>query len=598
MLSALLGVGSKLFKEKKLSSGRESSDAGKKIAKNKFLNIKDKKKDADPIKEGMVKPPRISAEKLLPQSKINNLLKETKTDNNKTKGGDIKGIFGEINSSLNDIIKYLKSDNENKNKQKERQRVESQRAANKVRENELEDKTDKFGFLRNISLPNDPFNIVGYFRSILIGALVLAVLKNLDKIVNFFRNAYKAFEEFITLLGEFLSPVWDGLKWITNEGVKIIAEIMGVPKEDIDADNLSKNLTEIAKLIPGMEQLFNNIKSAVDSLDTNSSSSSSPRSSYAKAGEIPSEVIQDTEFTQGVTNLAKKYNVPEDYLYAVMGFETGGTFDPAEKNRAGSGATGLIQFMDSTAEELGTTTDKLAGMSRSEQLVYVDKYFSGKGIEGGNLGDIYMAVLFPAAVGKPDDFVLFGKGALPKYTGKAYEQNKGLDKNGDGSITRGEAVESVLKYLPKNSVPSNIPEYDKNKKYKVGDVVMKNGKTVKFDGFGWAEVQGITSQNLGGGQAPAAPAPVPEPPAAPAAPAQVIPLEPKASSSVSGISERAEYEMPAGSSQVFLMPQQSGGNIIVSGGGEMMPPIMGPKKIDILNSLYQAQLIGFLYKQG
>jgi len=596
MLSALLGVGSKLFKAKKLSSGRESSDAGKKIAKNKFLNIKDKKKGADPIKEGMVKPPRISAEKLLPQSKINNLLKETKTDNNKTKGGDIKGIFGEINNSLNDIIKYLKNDNENKNKQKERQRVESQRAANKVRENELEDKTDKFGFLRNISLPDDPLNIVGYFRSILIGALVLAVLKNLDKIVNFFRNVYKAFEEFITLLGEFLSPVWDGLKWITNEGVKIIAEIMGVPKEDIDADNLSKNLTEIAKLIPGMEQLFNNIKSAVDSLDTNSSSSSSPsspRSSYAKAGEIPSEVTQDTEFTQGVTNLAKKYNVPEDYLYAVMGFETGGTFDPSVKNQAGSGATGLIQFMDSTAEGLGTTTDKLAGMSRSEQLVYVDKYFSGKGIEGGSLSDIYMAVLFPAAVGKPDDFVLFGKGAMSGYTGKAYEQNKGLDKNNDGSITKAEASESVSRYLPKNSVPSNIPEYDENKTYKVGDVVMKNGKNVKFDGFGWAEVQGITSQNLGGGQAPAAP--VPEPPAAPA---QVISLEPKASSSVSGISERAEYEIPAGSSQVFLMPQQSGGNIIVSGGGEMMPPIIGPKKIDILNSLYQAQLIGFLYKQG
>lgn len=597
MLSALLGVGSKLFKAKKLSSGRESSDAGKKIAKNKFLNIKDKKKGADPIKEGMVKPPRISAEKLLPQSKINNLLKETKTDNNKTKGGDIKGIFGEINSSLNDIIKYLKSDNENKNKQKERQRVESQRAANKVRENELEDKTDKFGFLRNISLPNDPFNIVGYFRSILIGALVLAVLKNLDKIVNFFRNVYEVFKEFITLLGEFLSPIWEGLKWITNEGVKLVAEIMGVPKEDIDADDLSKNLTEIAKLIPGMEQLFNNIKSAVDSLDTNSSSSSSPRSSYAKAGEIPSEVTQDTEFTQGVTNLAKKYNVPEDYLYAVMGFETGGTFDPSIKNQAGSGATGLIQFMGSTAKGLGTTTDELAGMTRTEQLVYVDKYFSGKGIEGGSLSDIYMAVLFPAAVGKPDDFVLFGKGAMSGYTGIAYEQNKGLDKNNDGSVTKAEASESVSKYLPKNSVPSNIPEYDenkaKNKKYKVGDVVIKNGKTVKFDGFGWAEVQGITSQNLGGGQAPAVPAPPAAPPAA-----QVLQSEPKASSSVSGISERAEYEMPAGSGQLFLMPQQSGGNIIVSGGGEMMPPIMGPKKIDILNSLYQAQLIGFLYKQG
>ena len=61
-------------------------------------------------------------------------------------------------------------------------------------------------------------------------------------------------------------------------------------------------------------------------------------------------------FTSGVSELAKKYNVPEDYLYAVMSFETGGTFDPAQKNMAGSGATGLIQFMPDTAKGLGTST--------------------------------------------------------------------------------------------------------------------------------------------------------------------------------------------------------------------------------------------------
>ena len=273
-----------------------------------------------------------------------------------------------------------------------------------------------------------------------------------------------------------------------------------------------------------------------------------------------------------------------------MGFETGGTFDPSVKNQAGSGATGLIQFMDSTAKGLGTTTDKLAGMSRSEQLVYVDKYFSGKGIEGGSLSDIYMAVLFPAAVGKPDDFVLFGKGAMSGYTGKAYKQNKGLDKNNDGSITKAEASESVSRYLPKNSVPSNIPEYDenkaKNKTYKVGDVVMKNGKTVKFDGFGWAEVQGITSQNLGGGQTPAA---------------QIqAPAQSPAASSVSAISESADYEMPGGMSGTMIMPMQSrGGSPTISGGGGgggMMP--VGISKKEVLNSLYQAQLVGFLYKQG
>ena len=42
----------------------------------------------------------------------------------------------------------------------------------------------------------------------------------------------------------------------------------------------------------------------------------------------PKAVADDKPFQQGVSNLAKKYNVSEDDLYAVMSFETGGTFDP------------------------------------------------------------------------------------------------------------------------------------------------------------------------------------------------------------------------------------------------------------------------------
>ena len=49
-------------------------------------------------------------------------------------------------------------------------------------------------------------------------------------------------------------------------------------------------------------------------------------------------------------------------------------------------------------------------------MQYVEKYLSNKGVRGGNLSDLYMAVLFPAAVGKPDNFVLFGNGAtIPGY---------------------------------------------------------------------------------------------------------------------------------------------------------------------------------------
>ena len=70
---------------------------------------------------------------------------------------------------------------------------------------------------------------------------------------------------------------------------------------------------------------------------------------------------------------------------AVMSFETGGTFNPGIRNAAGSGATGLIQFMPSAAAGLGTSTQALAGMSRAEQMKYVEKYLSNKGVKGGSV---------------------------------------------------------------------------------------------------------------------------------------------------------------------------------------------------------------------
>jgi hypothetical protein len=571
------------------ASKRAAGTAGKKLSKDKFFN-KEEKQESDNIKTGMARP-SISPTKLLPPSDIKDPPKKVDLSKGGEEGG-IKDTFNKIDDTLNGIISSINRENQFRKKESEDSRKRAELENKQRQENKLERGGKSRGIGPSIKLPGDGFGIGKFFKNIIIGGLILAIMKNLQSIIEFFKKTYKQVKEFMEKLGEFLTPIWDGLKWIVGEGIKLVAKILGIPEEDVDDKDILKNLNEILKQIPLINNLFKGIKDAVDSIDTNSgssSSSSSPRSSYSKAGEIPSEVTQDTEFTQGVTNLAKKYNVPEDYLYAVMGFETGGTFDPSVKNQAGSGATGLIQFMDSTAEGLGTTTDKLAGMSRSEQLVYVDKYFSGKGIEGGSLSDIYMAVLFPAAVGKPDDFVLFGKGAMSGYTGKAYEQNKGLDKNNDGSITKAEASESVSRYLPKNSVPSNIPEYDENKTYKVGDVVMKNGKNVKFDGFGWAEVQGITSQNLGGGQAPA---PV-------ASPAQVQSAQSSAASSASAISESADYEIPGGVSGTMIMPMQSqGGSPTMSGGGGggMMP--VGISKKEVLNSLYQAQLVGFLYKQG
>ena len=156
--------------------------------------------------------------------------------------------------------------------------------------------------------------------------------------------------------------------------------------------------------------------------------------------ESATRVLQDNpDFKEGISRLSTKYNVPPNALMAIMDFETGGSFDPAETNQAGSGATGLIQFMPKTARSLGTTTAELAQMSQTEQLVYVEKYFDqfGDRLSGGNLDDIYMAVLWPKAIGKPDGYVLFRRGTT------AYRQNSGLDHNEDGTISKYEAATKV-----------------------------------------------------------------------------------------------------------------------------------------------------------
>ena len=170
----------------------------------------------------------------------------------------------------------------------------------------------------------------------------------------------------------------------------------------------------------------------------------------------------------------KKFKAPElDRLFAMcrrfrwdlelasavmtcMAFETGETFDPAVRNKAGSGATGLIQFMPATAlglfyssHEIGRMsdeqkkllgrecTDLLAKMTIVQQLDYVEKYFVPYCRRIHCLEDMYMAILLPKYIGANLDDVMFTKGTV------AYRQNSGLDKDSDGKITKREVCAKI-----------------------------------------------------------------------------------------------------------------------------------------------------------
>jgi hypothetical protein len=154
------------------------------------------------------------------------------------------------------------------------------------------------------------------------------------------------------------------------------------------------------------------------------------------------------EFRARVIAMAAVLRCDPSWLMAIMAFETGRTFSPAARN-AVSGATGLIQFMPSTAKGMGTTVEALAAMTALEQLEWVERYFAPYTGRLDTLSDAYMAVLWPRAVGRPESFVIFDRGTV------AYTQNAGLDANKDGQITKAEASGYVARLLAEGLQPDN-----------------------------------------------------------------------------------------------------------------------------------------------
>ena len=163
----------------------------------------------------------------------------------------------------------------------------------------------------------------------------------------------------------------------------------------------------------------------------------------APASEVPEDWTQDDAFIERIGKLSKSIGCDPVDMLACMAFETGRTFKPDQRNSIG--ATGLIQFLSKTATDLGTTTNELAALTRAQQCDWVEKYFKKgplRNVSNPSLEDLYMAILWPAAVGKSNDYVIFTAGT------KAYSQNNGLDIDNKGYITKQDAATKVREQIP------------------------------------------------------------------------------------------------------------------------------------------------------
>jgi hypothetical protein len=113
--------------------------------------------------------------------------------------------------------------------------------------------------------------------------------------------------------------------------------------------------------------------------------------------------------------------------------------------------------MPNTAISLGTTVEALRAMQADAQLDYVKAYFSSYTGKMTSIEDIYMAILWPKAVGKDDKYVLFDNSKdSSRFTQKAYEQNKALDNNKDGKITKQEGAAGVRRRYQQGLLPGNF----------------------------------------------------------------------------------------------------------------------------------------------
>lgn len=135
----------------------------------------------------------------------------------------------------------------------------------------------------------------------------------------------------------------------------------------------------------------------------------------APAGEIAQEIIRaypvvSAALANKIVEVANNLGTNPYWLANLINFETAFTFDPKKENALGY--TGLIQFGTTgryaTIKDLGITKEYLKSRTAVEQMDIVEQYFKlphkRNGSEYKNVADLYMAVFYPAAVGKSLDF--------------------------------------------------------------------------------------------------------------------------------------------------------------------------------------------------
>lgn len=160
---------------------------------------------------------------------------------------------------------------------------------------------------------------------------------------------------------------------------------------------------------------------------------------------VPGLAAMTPDFLRALADLADRNGWSADGIAAVISHES--RFNAqAHTPIPGQTATGLIQFIESTAKKLGTTTAALLGMTAIEQLPFVERFFDLT-LQGRKPQepDEYILATYGRAdlIGKPDSYVIDRKDASDPKEAERYRVNAALDAGQKGYISVGDLRHSV-----------------------------------------------------------------------------------------------------------------------------------------------------------
>lgn len=148
------------------------------------------------------------------------------------------------------------------------------------------------------------------------------------------------------------------------------------------------------------------------------------------------------EFLPEMRAVADRLGTDPDWLLNVIAYES--SFVTSARNSLpGQTASGLLQFIESTARSLGTTTAAIRRMNPLKQLKLIEKYLSAFRGRLNSLGDLYLAVFRGFIIeGGPETVIAPLTASYRKK--RAYLLNRNLDLDKDGQIKKGELADAAF----------------------------------------------------------------------------------------------------------------------------------------------------------